>query len=84
LPFDKITHGRYVLTGPARRFSCTINRMRFSGTRRSGELQRLIQLEVMAHGASKDQDNLPMIVVKHPEITDRTLAIFEGGQADRS
>ncbi|WP_341962807.1 aspartate/glutamate racemase family protein [Pseudomonas sp. RC10] len=42
-------------------------------------LQRLIRLEAMAHGASKDQDFLPMIVVKNPEITDRTLAIFEGG-----
>jgi aspartate racemase len=42
-------------------------------------LQRLIRLEAMAHGAKKDQDYLPMIVVKNPEITDRTLAIFEGG-----
>jgi aspartate racemase len=42
-------------------------------------LQRLIRLEATAHGAKKDQDYLPMIVVKNPEITDRTLAIFEGG-----
>lgn len=44
-------------------------------------LQRLIRLEAMAHGASKDQDFLSMIVVKNPEITDRTLAIFEGGKS---
>ena len=44
-------------------------------------LQRLIRLEAMAHGAKKDQDYLPMIVVKNPEITDRTLAIFEGGRS---
>ena len=44
-------------------------------------LQRLIRLEATAHGAKKDQDYLPMIVVKNPEITDRTLAIFEGGQS---
>jgi aspartate racemase len=44
-------------------------------------LQRLIRLEAMDHGAKKDQDYLPMIVVKNPEITDRTLAIFEGGQS---
>ena len=44
-------------------------------------LQRLIRLEATAHGARKDQDYLPMIVVKNPEITDRTLAIFEGGQS---
>lgn len=42
-------------------------------------LQRLIRLEATVHGAKKDQDYLPMIVVKNPEITDRTLAIFEGG-----
>ena len=42
-------------------------------------LQRLIRVEATAHGAKKDQDYLPMIVVKNPEITDRTLAIFEGG-----
>ena len=44
-------------------------------------LQRLIRLEAMAHGAKKDQDYLPMLVVKNPEITDRTLAIFEGGKS---
>src|ERR1700747_2445684 len=44
-------------------------------------LQRLIRLEATAHGAKKDQDYLPMIVVKNPEITDRTLAIFEGGKS---
>ena len=44
-------------------------------------LQRLIRLEATANGAKKDQDYLPMIVVKNPEITDRTLAIFEGGQS---
>jgi aspartate racemase len=44
-------------------------------------LQRLIRLEATAHGARKDQDYLPMIVVKNPEITDRTLAIFEGGKS---
>jgi aspartate racemase len=44
-------------------------------------LQRLIRLEATAHGAKKDQDYLPMIVVKNPEITDRTLAIFEGGRS---
>jgi hypothetical protein len=44
-------------------------------------LQQLIRLEATAHGAEKDQDYLPMIVVKNPEITDRTLAIFEGGRS---
>ena len=44
-------------------------------------LQRLIRLEATAHGAKKDQDYLPMIVVKNPEITDGTLAIFEGGRS---
>jgi aspartate racemase len=42
-------------------------------------LQRLIRLEATAHGAKRDQDYLPMIVVKNPKISDRTLAIFEGG-----
>ena len=44
-------------------------------------LQRLIRLEAIGYGASKDQDFLPMIVVKNPDITDRTLAIFEDGKS---
>ncbi|EIM73226.1 aspartate racemase [Nitratireductor aquibiodomus RA22] len=41
-------------------------------------LQALIRLECAKRGASKDQDFLPTIVVKNPNIADRTLAIFEG------
>ena len=41
-------------------------------------LQKLIRLECVKRGASKDQDFLPMVVVKNPNITDRTLAILNG------
>ena len=42
-------------------------------------LQGLIRLRSIREGATRDQDFLPMIVVKNPGITDRTSAIFEGG-----
>lgn len=44
-------------------------------------LQALIRQECVKRGASKDQDFLPIIVVKNPRISDRTLAIFNGEES---
>lgn len=42
-------------------------------------LQKLIRLRAIREGATRDQDFLPMLVVKNPLITDRTSAIFDNG-----
>ncbi|MGE8131850.1 aspartate/glutamate racemase family protein [Methylobacterium sp. NPDC080182] len=42
-------------------------------------LQKLIRLRAIREGATRDQDFLPMLVVKNPLITDRTSAIFDDG-----
>lgn len=39
-------------------------------------LQRYLRLEMQNKGALNDQDYLPMLVVKNPNISDRTAAIF--------
>jgi aspartate racemase len=42
-------------------------------------LQKYIRLEVKKRGALNDQDYFPMFVIKNPNISDRTEAIFHGG-----
>lgn len=43
------------------------------------KFQELVRLAAIKAGATKDQDHVPLIVVKNPQIPDRSEAINEGG-----
>ncbi|GAM75951.1 hypothetical protein JCM19241_249 [Vibrio ishigakensis] len=42
--------------------------------------QDIVAKKEIEHGALKDQDHMGMLVVKNPDIPDRSEAINEGGQ----
>ncbi len=42
--------------------------------------QDIVFKEEVAHGAMKDQDHMGMVVIKNPDIPDRSEAINEGGE----
>ena len=49
------------------------------GPEADAKFQDLVRIATIEAGAKKDQEHIPMIVVKNPRIPDRSEAINEGG-----